>query len=197
MSENNEMLTVASLYRELDEFYIKIKKLIDMLGLDLKALQADHIALRVNDWQRAQALEDEWTREGKWLSKSEINGRPICAIGLRKPLQLGDWSIECVELPYPGAKTYPHEGWQHVEWVVPLPASTPQDFFAQLLAHFPALGARLDIAKEQGVKVKLSMPEAEDEGHCNPTVAFNFDDVAIKLHPCALATLCKTKQTQL
>ncbi|MGL5290477.1 MAG: VOC family protein [Vibrionaceae bacterium] len=191
MSKNNEKLTTESLHRDLADFSVKIEKLIDMLGLDLTPFQADHIALRVNDWQQAKVLEEQWCIEGKWLSKNQINGRPICAIGLNKPLQLSSWSIECVELPYPGEKVYPKEGWQHVEWVVPLQACTPQDFFEQLLAHFPALSERLSAAKEQGVTVKLSMPEAQDEEHCNPTVAFNFDDVAIKLHPCSLEALCQ------
>ncbi|MGL5336035.1 MAG: VOC family protein [Enterovibrio sp.] len=197
MRENSKALSIASLYGDLDNFYIKIKKLMDLLGLDLTPFQADHIALRINSFQQAAMLEAQWRREGLWLSKSEVNGRPICAIGLKKPLVFNTWSIECVELPYPSQKIYQNEGWQHIEWVVALQADTPHTFFEQLLTYFPDLPARLAVAKEQGVKVKLSMPEVQGEAHCNPTVAFSLDEVAIKLHPCSLATLCKTKQTKL
>ena len=32
---------------------------------------------------------------------------------LNQPLRVGPWLIDCVELPYPGEKRYPHEGWEH------------------------------------------------------------------------------------
>ncbi|WP_273876845.1 VOC family protein, partial [Serratia marcescens] len=63
---------------------------------------------------------------------SMINGRPICLFDLQQPLAVGPWRIDCVELPYPGEKRYPHEGWEHVELVL---SGDPQTLHARALSH--------------------------------------------------------------
>lgn len=34
------------------------------------------------------------------------------------------WQFSIVELPWPGEKRYPHEGWEHIEIVLPGEAQT-------------------------------------------------------------------------
>ncbi|NAW66833.1 VOC family protein [Photobacterium halotolerans] len=176
---------------QLPEFMGKIERLAEELGLDLSACQADHIALRVNSRALATALHQAWLAYGEEWSTNVINGRPIVVIGFHQPLQAGQWQIEALELPYPGDKTYPVQGWEHVEFVVPCQASTTEELQAALEARFPALNwERLDQA---GIAVKASSPAGEKERLANPTFAFKKDGVCIKLHPCSLKAVIESE----
>ena len=94
---------------------------------------------------------------GTLLSESMINGRPICLFDLSQPLAVGPWQIDCVELPYPGEKRYPHEGWEHVELVL---SGDPQTL------HARALSLLADEALlTPGIKLKQSSPKARANGY--------------------------------
>ncbi len=58
-------------------------------------------------------------RCGTLLSENIINGRPICLFKLAEPICVAHWRFTVVELPRPGEKRYPHEGWEHIEIVLP------------------------------------------------------------------------------
>ncbi|MEL6113686.1 VOC family protein [Photobacterium sp. SP02] len=176
---------------QLPEFMGKIERLAEALGLDLSACQADHIALRVNSRALATALHQAWLVYGEEWSTNVINGRPIVVIGFHQPLQAGQWQIEALELPYPGDKTYPVQGWEHVEFVVPCQASTTAELKAALEARFPALN--WDKADKAGIAVKASSPAGEKERLANPTFAFKKDGVCIKLHPCSLKAVIESE----
>ncbi|MEI8596083.1 VOC family protein [Photobacterium sp. Hal280] len=176
---------------QLPEFMVKIERLAEELGLDLSACQADHIALRVNRTALATALHQAWLTYGDEWSTNVINGRPIVVIGFHQPLQAGQWQIEALELPYPGDKTYPVQGWEHVEFVVPCQASTTAEFKAALEARFPALN--WDKVAKAGIAVKASSPAGEKERLANPTFAFKKNGVCIKLHPCSLKAVIESE----
>ncbi|WP_027253487.1 VOC family protein [Photobacterium halotolerans] len=176
---------------QLPEFMGKIERLAEELGLDLSACQADHIALRVNSRALATALHQAWLAYGEEWSTNVINGRPIVVIGFHQPLQAGQWQIEALELPYPGDKIYPVQGWEHVEFVVPCQASTTAELQAALEARFPALN--WDKADKAGIAVKASSPAGEKERLANPTFAFKKDGVCIKLHPCSLKAVIESE----
>lgn len=57
-------LAPQQLLEKLDVFIAKIEQLLDLLGLDLRANQLDHIALRINDPQigasRSSSLARLW-----------------------------------------------------------------------------------------------------------------------------------------
>lgn len=91
---------------ELPAFMAKIERLAEQLGLSLAGYQADHIALRVNDWETAEQLHQAWLAYGKEWSTNEINGRPIVVIGFDKPLscahgRLKHWSCLTRETKLP------------------------------------------------------------------------------------------------
>ncbi|QUJ68387.1 VOC family protein [Photobacterium sp. GJ3] len=176
---------------QLPEFMAKISALAEQLGLDLSACQADHLALRVNDAALAAQLHQAWLEYGEEWSTNEINGRPIVVIGFHQLLQAGDWQIEALELPYPGDKQYPQQGWEHVEFVVPCQAATTDALKTELENVFPALDWQA--VEQAGIQVKASTPSGEKERLANPTFAFKKGGVCIKLHPCSLKAVIESE----
>lgn len=161
------------------EFSQSILGFAKRLGLHNFQLHCDHVALRVNDLETAQTLLAQWQPFGQVISDSVINGRPIYIIGLDKPLTLGGWTIDCVELPFP-AKHYPQEGWEHIELVLPGNATTMAELEQALTAINPDIAAVL--AANPEIKVKRSSPQAEGEQLANPTIAFKLGAICIKVH---------------
>jgi len=107
-------------------------------------------------------------------------------IGFHQPLNVGSWSIECLELPYPSDKAYPQEGWEHVEFVIPGKAKNTDELKDVLESAFPQLEKEWSRLSEKGIKLKASSPSGEKERLPNPTYAFKKNGVCIKLHPCSL-----------
>ncbi|BCN23577.1 VOC family protein [Vibrio alfacsensis] len=188
-------LTPELMIQDLDAFMAKIENLASMLRLDLSFAQADHIALRINDAETAKAAHQAWSQHGKVISQAKINGRPIVVIAFEQALESRGWKIECLELPYPAeGKSYPAESWEHVEFVIPSHAETADDFLADLKHTYPAFGERYEQLEEMGVKIKLSSPKGEGERLNNPTVAFKYQGICIKLHPHSLKRIVESEQ---
>ncbi|WP_322804156.1 VOC family protein [Vibrio alfacsensis] len=188
-------LTPELMIQDLDAFMAKIENLASMLRLDLSFAQADHIALRIHDAETAKAAHQAWSQHGKVISQAKINGRPIVVIAFEQALESRGWKIECLELPYPAeGKSYPAESWEHVEFVIPSHAETADDFLADLKHTYPAFGERYEQLEEMGVKIKLSSPKGEGERLNNPTVAFKYQDICIKLHPHSLKRIVESEQ---
>lgn len=188
-------LSPEQLLAELPPFHQDLLALQSTMGIDLCAYQADHIALRVNDWATAEALHQAWLTYGEEWSNNEINGRPIVIIGLHQPIVLGEWQIEAIELPYPKAgKVYEKEGWEHVEWVIPSKISDLNEWQNHLAKTFPCLSRSEAEWKTLGVKVKASSPSGKQERLPNPTVAYKKGNVCLKLHPCTLKAVLESEQ---
>ncbi|GMQ45720.1 VOC family protein [Vibrio sp. 10N] len=187
-------LVPSAMLNKIDDFLDNIQALCSLLAIDLSAYQADHIALRINDGELAKAAHHAWLDYGKVISEAQINGRPIIVLEFDNPIASHGWSIECLELPYPAiGKQHPVEDWEHVEFVVPSEAQTADEFLLDLYAKFPEFETKLERAKAQGVKVKLSSPKGEGERLANPTVAFTHDNICIKLHPYALKQIVESE----
>jgi len=220
MSSSNEAATPQSTnisYEQLTQswpaFEAQILALLETLGLADKALVCDHVALRVNSIASADALRDTFSRVGKIISDNIINGRTILIIELDTPLTLGQFSIACVELPYPSDKVYPQEGWEHIELVIDSKAKDCDTLSQDLLALCPKLSALLPseqaaepfpssslglnsqgIASLAGIKIKMSSPKGDKERLANPTIAFKRDDVCIKVHPHGIKAVIASEQ---
>lgn len=187
-------LAPQQLLGKLDRFISKIEQLLALLGLDLRSHQLDHIALRINDQELAQTAHQAWLAYGQEISCAQINGRPIIVILFNEPLQSSHWRIECLELPYPAlGKTYPEQSWEHVEFVVPSQALSAQAFCEELKTNYPSLAEKWDGFADEGIKVKLSSPQGEGERLANPTVAFQWQGVCIKLHPHPLQKIVESE----
>jgi len=174
-------------------FSLQIQAFIKQLGLDDLALDCDHSALRVNDMQSAQLLADEFSQHGEIISNNMINGRPILIIKLTRPLMLGTTPIECVELPFPSDKTYPIEGWEHVELVLPSNAKTCAELANELITKVPQLAQV--IAGKTAIKVKQSSPKGNNERLANPTIAFKANGICVKVHPHGIQKIIDSEQT--
>lgn len=220
MSSSNEAATPQSTsisYEQLTQswpaFEAQILALLETLGLADKALVCDHVALRVNSIASADALRDAFSHVGKIISDNIINGRTILIIELDTPLTLGQFSIACVELPYPSDKVYPQEGWEHIELVIDSKATECDTLSQDLLALCPKLSALLPseqaaepvpssslglnsqgIASLAGIKIKMSSPKGDKERLANPTIAFKRDDVCIKVHPHGIKAVIASEQ---
>ncbi|MGB2079098.1 MAG: VOC family protein [Vibrio sp.] len=165
------------------DFWLEITDLASRLGLDISSLHADHLALRVNDRAVAQAIHQHWLNEGQQISEAMINGRPIVVIKLNTPIELGAHKVDCLELPYPSDKVYPQQGWEHVEFVLPCDARTTDELMQALFEFAPGLKQNWHQLGTQGIKVKTSSPQGEHERLANPTIAFKYQGVCIKVHP--------------
>jgi len=221
MSSSNEAAAQQSTsisYEQLTQswpaFEAQILALLETLDLADKALVCDHVALRVNSIASADALRDAFSCVGKIISDNIINGRTILIIELDTPLTLGQFSIACVELPYPSDKVYPLEGWEHIELVIDSKAKDCDTLSRDLLALCPKLSALLPseqaaepvpssslglnsqgIASLAGIKIKMSSPKGDKERLANPTIAFKRDDVCIKVHPHGIKAVIASEQT--
>lgn len=179
---------------KLDDFMGKIQQLCQLLQLDLTSFQLDHIALRINDRVLAKMAHQAWLEYGSVLSQAVIHGRPIIVLELSQAMRSQGWSIECLELPYPAdGKVYPQQGWEHVEFVVPSSASDAEGYRQALLQQFPKLAERWGKLSELGIEVKLSSPKGEGERLANPTLAFKWQGVCVKLHPHSLKTVIQSE----
>lgn len=167
--------SLGDLETDLTRFSAELAQLAERLELDLSQFTADHISLRCHQ----NATADRWRAGlmqcGTLLSENRINGRPICLFDLHQPLAVGNWQIGCVELPYPGEKRYPHEGWEHVELVI---GGDPQTLHQRALALLPDAALRTP-----GIKLKFSAPQGEGERLPNPTLAVSDGSVTLKFHP--------------
>ncbi|MDC0611717.1 VOC family protein [Vibrio sp.] len=172
------------LISDIDGFMVAIERMLSELSLDLSEFELDHIALRINEPSLAHMLLPEWQSISTVLSDAEINGRPIYIFKLNQPLKLSHWCTACVEYPFPkNGKPYPFQGWEHVEFVVPSQATNAQDYLLELYQRFPDMESRVENLSKEGLTVKLSQPKGEKERLPNPTVAFKWKDVCVKLHP--------------
>ncbi|TBL85842.1 VOC family protein [Hafnia alvei] len=181
-----EIETLRDLDADLDRFTTLLQGFADKLELDLSAFSADHISLRCHQ----NATADRWRAGfeicGSLLSENIINGRPICLFDLNQPLRVGPWLIDCVELPYPGEKRYPHEGWEHVELVIGGDPATLHPRALELLSDSALLAP--------GIKLKFSSPKGEQERLPNPTLAVTDGEVTIKFHPYSIREIVASEQ---
>ncbi len=189
-------MTSPITYQNLDDawpsFSDSITDFISELGLTQLQLACDHVALRVNDTDSAKRLSQDFERVGNVISNNIINGRPILIFELNSPLIIGDMSIDCVELPYPGEKAYPVEGWEHIELILPCQAKTCEALRDELFKIAPQLESVLKMKTE--IKVKMSSPQGEHERLANPTIAFKKGSICIKVHPHGIKDVIASEQ---
>lgn len=163
---------------DLPRFSQALQALAERIGLDIAPLNADHISLRCHQNTTAERWQRGFERCGVLFSESVINGRPIRLFRLHEPVCVAHWRFTLIELPWPGEKRYAHEGWEHVEIVLP---GTPETLNARALALLSDEGL-----SKPGLSVKTSSPKGENERLPNPTLAVTDGKITIKFHPYTL-----------
>lgn len=184
MSSLSNIAELRDLLTDLPRFEQKLVIFAAKLKLDLTQFSADHISLRCHQTETAQRWRRGWQQCGNLMSESQINGRPICLFDLAQPLTVGPWHIDCVELPFPGKTHYPHEGWEHIELVLP---GDPETLHLRAQALLPA-------TLPEGFYTKFSSPQGEHERLANPTLAVSDGEITIKFHPYTLRQIVDSER---
>lgn len=210
----NEKLTAC--FGDLAEFETKIGEIAEIVGIDLAEFEIDHLAVRVNTAERAEAWkavllaaepnvgEDRCVRPQTpseyWadtsvrpyadlLKESLVNGRPIALLDLHQPLTFCDQAVSVIELPFPKDKIYPTEGWEHIEIVVPMLAGERVEQWVERLYK------RWSLAENLQIVCKVSEPKVEGERLPNPSIAISLrgsiNHCTLKLHPYSIREICK------
>lgn len=174
------------LHADLPRFEHALTGLAARLGLDIAPLDADHISLRCHQNTTAERWRRGLEQCGELLSENIINGRPICLFRLREPVAVAHWRFTVVELPWPGEKRYPHEGWEHIEIVLP---GEPDTLNARAVALLSDEGL-----SQPGISVKTSSPRGEKERLPNATLAVSDGVVTIKFHPWSIEAIVASEQ---
>lgn len=174
------------LVADLSRFELALETFAQKLQLDLPQFPADHISVRCHQVATAERWRRGFEQCGSLLSETTINGRPICLFDLAEPLRVCSWQIDLVELPYPGERRYPHEGWEHVELVLP---GDPETLYARALTRLSD-----EALLAPGIKLKYSSPQGENERLPNPTLAISDGSVTIKFHPHTLREIVASEQ---
>lgn len=175
------------------DFSQRITTFIQRLGLDNLNLECDHCALRVNSYEAAEQLSQEYEQHGQVISNNIINGRPILIIKLNVPLPLNNTNVNCVELPFPSDKQYPQEGWEHVELLFPSSAVTCEALIADLIKSVPDI-ANIIEGNHDDIKIKQSSPKGDNERLANPTIAFKSNNICVKVHPQSIETIIDSER---
>ncbi|MTH46487.1 VOC family protein [Intestinirhabdus alba] len=171
---------------DLPRFTQALTALTERLALDIAPLEADHISLRCHQNATAERWRRGLERCGALLSENLINGRPICLFRLHEPVRVAHWRISIVELPWPGEKRYPHEGWEHIEIVLP---GEPETLNARALALLADEGLC-----QPGISVKTRSPKGVGERLANPTLAVTDGKVTVKFHPWSIADIVTSER---
>ncbi|VUS66335.1 VOC family protein [Klebsiella spallanzanii] len=174
---------------DLPRFTEALNALASRLGLDITPHDADHISLRCHQNTTAERWRRGFEQCGMLLSENIINGRPICLFKLDEPICVAHWRFSVVELPCPGEKRYPHEGWEHIEIVLP---GEPETLNSRALALLSDEGL-----SQPGIFVKTSSPKGEHERLPNPTLAVTDGKVTIKFHPWSIEQIVASEQSEL
>lgn len=202
-------------FGDLAEFEAKIREIAEIVGVDLAEFEIDHLAVRVNTAERAEAwkavlLGEPTVGEGfipaqhsdvtggykthpyaELLKESNVNGRPIALLDLHQPLTFCNQAVSIIELPFPKDKIYPSEGWEHIEIVVPMLAEETVEQWTERLCK------RWALRENTRIKLKISEPKVDGERLPNPSIAMCLADktrknhCTIKLHPYSIREICK------
>lgn len=160
---------------DLPRFAADITAFAARLGLETQGLEVDHIALRCHETATAERWRQGLEACAVLLSENQINGRTICLYKLPQPLMLAHWPISVIELPWPGARRYAHQGWEHIEVVL-------RTERAMLNASALALLSDESLTAPD-ISIKTSHPVGRHERLPNPTLAVTDGKVTIKFHP--------------
>ncbi len=140
-------------------------------GVDVSALELDHVCYRVADMGRYEALRTMLAQRGTLLGEHLIGGRPIATFSLYEPFLFEGRSIAVIELPAPKASSDYVEGFEHAEFVV---GEEPLAF-AQ---RFPRLKWDLSGASKP----------------INADVRLNYDGFSVKFHERSLAAVIAAEE---
>ncbi|MEZ3498931.1 VOC family protein [Pantoea sp. KPR_PJ] len=171
---------------DLARFATSLQLFAERLGLNLSTHEVDHIAVRCHQNTTAERWQQGLAKIGTQFSQAMINGRPVCLFKLHQPLRLNGVALDVVELPWPGEKRYPHEGFEHVEIVL---RGAPETLGVRAMALLSD-----EALTQPGLSFKTSSPQGENERLPNPTLAVTDGQTTIKFHPWRLEEIVASER---
>lgn len=178
-------------FGDLSEFESKIRQIAEIVGIDLSQFEIDHLAVRMNSAEKAQQWRTMLLENGTLLKQSDVNGRPIALITLNESLSFCRQAVSIIELPFPKGKTYPVEGWEHIEIVVPMETDESVESWISRCCK------RWNLNENLQIKLKISEPKVAGERLPNPSIAISLHNkdlnnfCTIKLHPYSIREICQ------
>lgn len=122
----------------------------------------DHLCYRAETQQsyhQAMRLLNQW---GGFLSENQIGGRPVSVFLLDRAVNVGDHSINCIELTAPKHGSAYVEGFEHIEVVVTQPLTALIQRYPQL--NFDSKG----LTKSFNADLRLRYPDGSVKFHNLP-----------------------------
>ncbi len=184
---------LTACFGNLIEFERKIQQIAEIARIDLSQYQIDHLAVRMNSDELAQQWKAMLLTGSTLLKESEVNGRPIGLFTLNQPVHFCGQAVSVIELPFPKGKTYPEEGWEHIELVVPmLDGESVEQWCKRVDSQF-------FLQNNPELKIKISQPQVEGERLPNPSVAISLRNATyqnfccLKLHPYDITTIVRSE----
>lgn len=185
---------MTACFGDISEFEQKIRQIAETAKIDLNRFEIDHLAVRMNDCETAERWRTLLLEGGLLLKESEINGRPICLFELIQAVEFCGQFTKIIELPFPKRKTYPNEGWEHIEIVFPMQLNESiERWTSRTLETFALI-------QNPALTVKVSRPQAFGESLPNPGIAISLlnggtfsNACCLKLHPYAIAEVIRSE----
>lgn len=175
-------MNLQQLLETLPGFEEKIIRYLTELKIrdKVQSLFVDHLCVRLKDINNILSLKKELGTKGKIISSATVNGREILIYKINQPIQLRDWLIPCIELPYPKPDhSYP-DGWEHIEIVIPSSAVSLEELRLDFTKRFPEIN--IDALKQAG-QYSEDEPKSENEQLPNPTITLRKNkNTTIKFH---------------
>ncbi|AHG87245.1 hypothetical protein F544_20170 [Bibersteinia trehalosi USDA-ARS-USMARC-190] len=182
---------LTACFGNLAEFEQKIQQIAEICGIDLSQFEIDHLAVRMNQLETAKIWRKMLLTAAIILKESEVNGRPIGLFTLNQPLIFCKQSVSIIELPFPKGKTYPQEGWEHIEIVVPMQENESVEQWIERCCK------RWNLQENLQIHLKISQPQVAGELLPNPSIAISLNNkefynfCALKLHPYSIQEICR------
>ncbi|MCK3654637.1 metalloprotein [Pasteurellaceae bacterium Macca] len=184
---------MTACFGDFAEFEAKIRQIADLAQIPLAEFEIDHLAVRMNDTQRAKQWYELLLTHANLLKESVVNGRPIALFTLYTPLTFCGKSVSIVELPFPKGKIYPQEGLEHIEIVIPFLTDETVAEWTKRICHQYAL------EQNPHITLKISQPTVLGEGLPNPTIAITTNyktycnNACLKIHPYDINTVIRSE----
>lgn len=184
---------MTACFGDLKHFEQQIAQIAELARMDLRQFEIDHLAVRMNSLDTAQQWRALLQTGSETLKESEVNGRPIGLFALHQAVTFFGQKVSVIELPFPKGKTYPIEGWEHIEIVFPMHNNeSVEQWIERTLSHFQLRG-------NSELVLKISQPEVAGEQLANPTIAITVKNetlgnpYCLKVHPYDIKSVIRSE----
>jgi len=149
---------LTTLFKALDEHF----------GIDVSAMQLDHICWRCETLADYETMEISLLEICSLFHKNMHNGRPISLIELKQPIRFAGREIDLIELPSPKKDKPYSNGFEHAEFVY-------ENGLDNLLEAYP----------------KLPWIVKNKDKIINPDIKLSYNNLSVKFHPYTLRHVVK------